>query len=317
MSVMTKTRACLLAALWACASAAGGLNSGCAAFGSPRPSTVAQGKYYASGNPYYDDFFVDLYLLQVGIADAAKTPEVERAALTHLLELEAPATPAMIEQRLHEEALKLSKTGVRLRLDVRTAGDTPEAASAVVRSNARPKEAPTASLLAAIETSSTNLLRWSLNLKQGEEALNRLELMTIRLDADVDRAFAQARFGKLAEVKENLADAHKLIPLMRARGRQLRADTEQLLSAVSKGIATDDGSIGPPIGVATAPGEPQHEPGRPPDAFKRAAAKLPKGKPSAAGPRPKAAAPAAALEGDAPAKPRAPSKPAPARDFEP
>jgi len=315
MSVITKVRSCVFAALWACAVAAGSATSGCAAIGSSSQSTVAQGKYYASGNPYYDDFFVDLYLLQVGIADAAKTPEAERTALVRLLQLDTRATPAAIEQRLHEEALKLSRAGVHLRLDPSAPSDKPEAASAVIRSNARPRENAAAALLSGVETSATNLLRWSLTMKQGEEALNRLEMMTIRLDADVDKAFAQSRVGKLGEVKDNLADAHKLIPLMRARGREVRADTEQLLAAVSKGINTDDGSIGPALGVAPPNGEPRHEPGRPPDAFKKAAGKLPKSKSPAASQRPKPTAPAE--EGDPPAKPRAKKPAAPARDFEP
>ncbi|HYP75059.1 MAG TPA: hypothetical protein VER12_03855, partial [Polyangiaceae bacterium] len=218
-------------ASWLFAAAlAGASASGCALFGVHDDSTVAQGKYYASGNAYYDEFFVDLYLLQVGMAEAPRTPETERERLTLLLQLDPQATPAMIEQRLHEEALSMSRAGVHLRLDQASVAAGPTVAYAAVRSNARPKENPAATLLATIEMSGTNLVRAQLAMKQKEAELSRLELMTIRLDAGVDRTFAQAPVGKPEEVKRNLADAHKLIALMRARAETVHANTEQLLA---------------------------------------------------------------------------------------
>jgi hypothetical protein len=295
---------------------AGSGAGGCAVFGSHGESTVARGKYYASGDPYYDEFFVDLYLLQVDMAEAPKVPEAELQRMIQLLQLEPKATPAIIELRLHEEALKLSHSGIFLRLDQSTSSGGPEAAATIICSNARPKESPSAELLASIETSSTNLLRWLLSMKQKEEALGRLELMTIRLDAGVERAFSQAPVGKPSEVKQNLADAHKLIPLMRARAQQLREKAEQLLAALTHGIDTDDGSLAPPPVSAQPNNQGAQAPGTAPNAPKKAAGKpRPKGKPSgavpAAPPRPPAAG------NDEPAKPR-PSKPAPPpRDFEP
>jgi len=317
MPVTTKARACLVLSLLLCGLASSSL-SGCAVFGSHGESTVARGKYYASGDPYYDEFFVALYLLQVDMAEAAKLPDAELQRLTELLQLESQATPAMIELNLHERALKLSHSGVHLRLDQTLAPGQPEAATTVIRSNARPQENPTAALLASIETSSSNLLRWSLTMKQKEEALGRLELMTIRLDAGVERAFSQAPVGKPSEVRQNLADAHKLIPLMRARAEHSRERAEQLLAALTHGIDTDDGSLPPPVVPSQPNGQGAHEPAPPPDAPKKAASKpRPKGKP--AGTPPAAQPKPPASDSDEPPKPRAgKSKPAPPpRDFEP
>jgi len=292
---------------------------GCALFGSPSESTVAQGKYYSSGNAYYDQFFVDLYLLQVGMAEAPKLPEAERQRMIQLLQLEPQATPALIEQRLHEEATSLSRAGVHLRLDQSSPSDDPETAHTTIRSNARPKEDPAAALLASVETASTNLLRFLLRLKQKEQRLARLELQTIRLDADVDSTFSQAPVGKPSEVKKNLADAHKLIPLMRERAVAVRASAEQLLAALTHGVDTDDGSIGPPLVDDSSKADAARERGAPAEPDKKAPSKpRPKGKPASAAsvpPRPKPQSPSA-TDGEAPAKPRA--KPAaPARDFEP
>ena len=317
-TVIPKMRSYVTLALLAIGVASSSLG-GCAVFGGSQESTVARGKYYASGDPYYDQFFVDLYLLQVGMAEAPKIPEAERQRWIQLFQLEPPASPAMIELRLHEEALKLSQAGVHLRLDQTVVPDKPAEACTTVRSNARPKENPTAALLASVETSSTNLLRWLLTMKQKEEALSRLELMTIRLDAGVDHAFSQAPLGKPSEVKENLADAHKLIPLMRARAGAVRASTEQLLAALTHGIDTDDGSVGPPIGSDASKKDDAHESDAAPDASKKAAKKpYPKGKPASATP-PRSKPQPTAGDSDAPAKPRAASgKPAaPPRDFEP
>jgi len=317
MSVMSKARSRAAPLLLASALAISSLG-GCASFGSRAESTVAQGKYYASGDPYYDEFFVDLYLLQVGMAEAPKLPEAERQRWIQLLQLEREATPAAIELRLHEEALKLSRAGVRLRLD-QSASSTgaPEAASTAIRSNARPKENPAAALLASVETSSTKLLRWGLTMKQKEEALSRLELKTIRLDAGLERAFSQAPVGKPSEVKENLTDAHKLIPLMRARAEAVRASSEQLLAALTHGINTDDGSIAPPTVDEQLKGDGLHEAGNALDASKKAASKpRPKGKPSAS-PAPHPKPKSSDGEGDQPAKPRAAKPAPPARDFEP
>src|SRR6185369_11558956 len=225
-----RSRLCLVLLATALGSAT---SSGCALFGASRESTVAQGKYYASGNAYYDQFFVDLYMLQVGMAEAPKTPEAERQRWVQLLQLDTRATPAMLEQRLHEEALSLSRAGVHLRLDQASLDSGPDVAYAAIRSNARPKEDPPATLLATVETSSTNLLRCQLTMKQKEAALSRLELMAIRLDAGVDRTFSQAPVGKPEEVKHNLADARKLMPLMRARAEAVRGSTEQLLAALT------------------------------------------------------------------------------------
>jgi hypothetical protein len=314
MSVMSKARARSALALLLSGLAIGSLG-GCASFGSHAESTVAQGKYYASGDPYYDEFFVDLYLLQVGMAEAPKLPEAERQRWILQFRLEQSASPATIELRLHEEALKLSQAGVHLRLDQNSVTGAGGAASATIRSNARPKEDPAAALLASVETSSTNLLRWLLTMKQKEEALGRLELMTIRLDAGIDRAFAQAPLGKPSEVKENLADAHKLIPLMRVRAQAVRASTEQLLAALTHGINTDDGSIGPPIAAEPAQGNDLHETGAALEAPKKASKPRAKAKPAAAAPRPKPKS--ADGDGDQPAKPRAAKPAPPPRDFEP
>jgi len=295
------------------------LLAGCGVFGSG-PSTVAQGKYYSSGNPQYDQYFIQLYELQVQMEAAPQIPPTERQNLAQIFGL-SPETPAEgIAQRLREEAAKLSRSGVHMRLEQNIPADKPVAASAAIHATVRPKDASLA-WIERVETSATNLLRASQQMKADGAALAKLELDTVNLDADVPRVFADAHLGKQAEVKKNLADGQKLIPLMKARGSEVQSECDELLTSIAKAVNTDDGSLSPPP-VEAAP-EPKEDPKKP--AAKRPAAK-PTGAPSTAtaakpaAPPPANPKPAAKPSGDedAPAKPAAPSKPAPApRDFEP
>lgn len=296
----------------------------CSLFAARNQSTVAQGRYFAAGDPHYDEFFVGLFLLQVQMEQAPHLPELERLNLAYALGLTPQASSEEVGQRLHEEALKLSRSGLRMRLDQNPSSEKPDAASAALRTSERPKDRPTSALIAQIETSATTLLRSLGELKQADDALDGLELAAGGLDASVDKDFAAAPAGKLDEVKRNLADAHKLIALMKARAAQVRGESEDLLATVSKAVNTDDGSLGAP-GAETPSAEAAAEAAK---AAEANAKKAPlKAKPKPAGSATTAAAPAGApkpkaaplADGDEPAK--APAKPAkappPPRDFEP
>ena len=218
----------------------------CAVFGGHGESTVARGKYYSSGDPRYDEFFIALYKLQVQMAEAPRVPETERRNLQRTANLAPGSSDADLLRRLHEEAARLSRAGIRLRLDLHPSPGAPNAASVNLRASTRPTEARAAALLSQVELSATHLLRSVAQMGEGETALGQLELGTIGLDADVERTFAEARFGTQSEVKKNLSDSHKLIALMRARAIDVRNDSQQLLTTLSKSLDTDDGSLGPP-----------------------------------------------------------------------
>jgi hypothetical protein len=316
-------RAATLAAgaLFACSLAA---LPACSMFTAHNQSTVAQGKYFAAGEPHYDEFFVGLFLLQLQMEQAPHLPELQRLNLAHAIGLTPRASSAEVGQRLNEEALKLRRTGLRMRLDQYPASEKPDSANAAVRTSERPNDRKTAAFVAQIETSATTLLRSIGELKQADDALDGLELAAGGLDASVDKDFAAAAPGKQDEVKKNLADAHKLIALMKVRAGEVRGESEELLSTVSKAVNTDDGSL------AAAGAETPSADAEATKASEGSAKKAPlkaKPRPSGAGtggappasapkPKPKAAPLA---DGDEPAK--GPAKtgkaPPPPRDFEP
>jgi hypothetical protein len=314
MSVIRRARRALCVSIAACGLCFAAL-PGCAALGANKPSTVAQGKYYSSGEAHYDEFFISLYWMQVAMADAPRAPENERIALAKALSLPPESDASAIGQRLREEAQKLSHAGVHLRLDQSPAADKFAQASVTLRSNARPNDDPSAALLMQVEQSGTNLLRSIDDTTQGEENLGKLDPQAAKLDAGAEVAFADTHFGKLGEVRKNLADARQLIPLMLARATEVRHASEALLLELSRAVNTDDGSLGP---APSPPGaEPHAEPAKAPDAGKKPVAKpRPKAKPTGGPPAP--ARPKPAPDGDAAMPPPKPSKAPPApRDFEP
>ncbi len=313
----TNARRALFASLLACSLSA--LPS-CAAFAARNQSTVAQGKYYDAGDAHYAEFFVGLYLLQIEMEEAPRVPDLERLNLAHALGLTPQATTADVGQRLHEEALKQNRAGLRMRLDQSPSSAKPAAASAAVRTSERPKESGTVALLNQVETSASSLLRSIGNMKEADTALDSLELAGGGLDASVDKDFANAPVAKLKEVKKNLEDAHKLIALMKTRSAQVHTESDELLSAVAKAVNTDDGSLGTAASDAAAAEAAKNAESA--EAAKKAAGvkARPRAKPAgtqpAAAPKPKAAA---SDDGEAPApKPQKPTKaPAAPRDFEP
>ena len=328
MSIIAKTKYARVAMLAAGAALACSLATlpACGVFAARNQSTVAQGKYYAAGDPHYDEFFVGLFLLQMQMDQAPHLPELERLNLAHALALTPRASSDEVGQRLREEALKLSRSGLRMRLDQNPSPEKPESASAALRTSERPKDRQTAAFVGQIETSATALLRSVGELKQADEALDGLELAAGGLDASVDKDFAAAPAAKQDEVKKNLADAHKLIALMKVRASEVRGESEQLLATVSKAVNTDDGSLGAP-GAETPSAEAAAEAAKAAEANAKKGA--PKTKPRATGAAPAGAAPGAApkpkpkaapvADGDEPPKGPAkpPKAPPPPRDFEP
>lgn len=292
---------------------------GCAVFAARTQSTVAQGKYYDAGDARYAEFFGGLYVQQVEMEQAPMLPELERLSLAHVLGLTPQATTDEVGQRLHEEALKLSQSGLRMRLDQNASSTKPAAASAAVRTSERPKERTAVALVNQVETSATNLLRNIGQMKEADSTLDSLDLAGGGLDATVNQDFASAPSAKLNEVKKNLGDAHELIALMKKRAARVRSESEQLLSAVAKAVDTDDGSLGSAASDAAAEAAKNAEAAenakKATGAKARARSKPALGAAPTAAPRPK---PPASDEGEAAPKPAKPTKPPAApRDFEP
>lgn len=214
----------------------------CAVLNSSRPSAVAQGKYFASGEPHFDQFFIGLYLLQLQMGEARRVPLDEKQRLARALGLPDSASDTDLLQRLRAQALDWARAGTHVRLDL-DAPEQPGTTIAVVRSNAQPNADREAPLIKAVEGSATALLASSAEMKRAEEALARLAQDRTALAARVDVAFEGSGYGKQRDVKRNLADAERLIGLMSARAIEVREVDERFLAGLGEALNTDDGSV--------------------------------------------------------------------------
>jgi hypothetical protein len=298
-----------IAAVAACA-----LVTGCA-LGRGGPSKVASGEIYEPGERTYDEFFKALYAEQLLMGQA---PDRERAVKQKLTKVAGVAETASadelsngIEKKLDDlakksVAAKVSTTG----LD----GNDPAARVVAVGTAGATTDDESVRALELAVKDGIGLLT---DLRHAKPELARLKEALPPLEPKVDTAFSRASSGKKAEVRKNLADAERLIPLMMSRGDEVDARVVELFRALEK--ASPAAVAAPPstLGDASAkkkdkkaaqpkaPGEPKPKP-------KHADA-------PPAEPKPKAAKPADA-EPKA-AKPAEPApkavKPKPSEDFEP
>jgi hypothetical protein len=279
---------------------------GCGLISLSGPSTVAQGKYYVSGNQQFDAFFLELYRLQVRLAEAPNELAKARTDLAQSAGVE-PSTPnPELADKLHGALEKLIAGGIRVKIEV-TSPDPPDpkAATASLKTSGNPRDSAR-SLITTIESALTTLVKLRAEMQLAKPRLSELQLLVGQLDGQVDSAFDLGGMSKRREVRRNLQDALKVIPLMTERASEVEAASTELATLVAEKAGTDDGSVG----LAPAPAPEPPKPRQPAAAEPRPATPRP-ASPRPAAPRP---APPPAEPAPAPEKPKAPSKPA---EFEP
>lgn len=282
--------------------------SACRFLGLTGPTTVGQGKHYATGNKAFDEYFLELYQFQVQLAEAPTQLRTARETLAKAAEIEPTKPNVELIDKLHARLEKMVSSGVRVKLAV-TAPDPPDPAqtSASVRHSGTPSSADR-ELLTQVEAALTTLAKLRATMRLAPPRLTELRLLAGQLDAQVNEAFDLGSSAKRSEVRANLDDAVKVIALMLDRAKLVEAQSNELVTLVVEKAGTDDGSVGD----APAP-EPKPEP-RP--AAPRPAAPRPAARPSPP-PAPAPAPPSPAPPAPAPPAPE-PPKPGPKpADFEP
>lgn len=222
-----------------CAVALSAATAGCGVI-YQEPSSVAQGKYYSSGNPGFDEFFIKLHRLQVELASAPDGPRRVRATLAKHLGLNDDAADQQIEIRVHEEAQKLAGAGARLKLELPSLPpeQSPQEASVTVRSSKNPL-GDGALFVSGVQSAATELLRIRNRMRVAQKELEKLRVQGVELDGQIDTAFRKESPWKRDEVRENITDGQKLITLMIARSEEVGDGAERLLEAVVRAATTD------------------------------------------------------------------------------
>ena len=291
----------------------------------PEPSAVAQGEYYSSGNPAFDEFFIKLHGYQVELASAPDDAQKARADFTKNLGLGSDAADDQIEIRVKEEAQKLASSGQRMKVELppepkEPAEQAPEQPSVAVRTT-KSAVGNGEAFVTGVQTSTTKLLRIRNRMRSGHKELERLRVKGIELDGQIDTAFRLESPWKRDEVRENIADGQKIVTLMIARADEVEALSDKLLKVVAQAATTDD-KLGSVVQAPTPPPEASAAEASNEKPKSGKANKKPGQKPArpAAKPRPAAApkpAAAAGNGGEAPPPPKPAAAEAAPKEFEP
>lgn len=217
MSV-NRTRACTLLLLSALIAPA------CMPYGQPEPSSVAQGRYFAAGKPDYDEFFVQLYRLQVDLETTPRQLAAERARLATAVGVPKDADPTAFRAKLVEHVNGLRARGVRFQY-------ARENEIAVLRvSGARPgAETDFGQALASAVQTTTQSRRQSPSWHQ---RVDDLPPRAVSLERNIEAAFVGQSRGTRSDVRQNLADAQQLLALMTPRLTRIDEQTNELYDAL-------------------------------------------------------------------------------------
>ncbi|HVR18266.1 MAG TPA: hypothetical protein VMS65_01175, partial [Polyangiaceae bacterium] len=187
------------------------------------PSAVAQGHYFSTGNPQYDEFFVRLHRMQVELKAAPETLASVRSDLARSLALEPNADAEAIRGALTKKAGELNARGAVLIVD---RGRAPGALSrlAVTGTVAQTDREVVKTLGDAFAR--VGEVRGRFGVWQGE--LEWLPPAGATLDGSVEAAFVGQSRGTRDDVHENLVDAQKVVALMTTRVKEIEATSAEL-----------------------------------------------------------------------------------------
>jgi hypothetical protein len=242
---------------------------GCRSFFFPEASEVAQGRYYSSGSPDYDEFFLRVYRLQVELKDGPDKVERLTKELAVRLGLSPEVAPPDLRAALTEKVRSFANHGISLRLERDVGGGMQLKQSGTAKGADAALLATLGQAVTAIDAVRDGITRW-------QRELDTLPPRGIELDRGVDQAFHLEGRGKRSEVHENLADAQKVMGLMRSIVKDADARSAQLSEAV---IGVLGASAAPP-----PPPPPEPEPAAEPAEKARPRAAAPRR--PAPGPRP-------------------------------
>lgn len=288
------------------AAAGGSVAQGCL-FGSPGASSVAVGKLYVSGDPSYDEFFSALYQVQLPMGQAGDREAGNRNRVCSALGAPANSSAEQIADALDQRAVGITKAGVTLK--VKSSGlDAGNAVADLMVSGSPAKPADLA-LISALGQSIRDEAALISDLRSQRPQIDRLKPQADSLEPGIDVTFRKGGAPKKSEVRKNVLDAQRIIPLMLQRSDDTEHLAKDFLQKVQKvlGSPAVAAAPAPPPPVASTP-----EPAPPP---KKTGGKA---KPGAA--HTEAPPPKLKLEESEPAEPKPKPEPKakpPADDFEP
>ena len=200
----------------------------CLPYGQPEPSSVAQGRYFATGEPDYDEFFVQLYRLQVDLQNTPDALAAERARLATALGLPPDTDATRFRGKLVDHVNALRARGVRFQY----ARENQNAVLRVSGTSAGGDAEFGGTLAGAVETVTTARRKspgW-------HERLHGLPARGVTLENGIEAAFVGHSRGTRSDVRRNLTDAQQLLVLMAPRLTRIDEQTTELYDALEAAL---------------------------------------------------------------------------------
>jgi hypothetical protein len=202
---------------------------GCQLLKPSGPSQVAQGRYYSTGNPDYDEFFVELHRLQVELKDAPEHVAEPRAALAKSLETGLDADE--IKAALTKKTTELAKNQIKLTIVRPTNPEKPLS----LRVTGTPT-GPDAELQKLLDQTLTKVSELKLVIGGWQKLLDELPGREVALEGSVNAAFVGTSPGTRADIKNNLSDGQKIIGILVGRAKDAERSNTELLDALTASL---------------------------------------------------------------------------------
>lgn len=270
-------------------------------------SKVASGQIYEPGEPTYDAFFKSLYAEQLLMGQAPDREHAVKQKLAKVAEVPDTASADELSSGIEKKLDGLAKKGLAAKISTTNLDGNDPAARVVAVGTASADDESVRTLDEAVKDGIGLLTE----LRHAKVEVARLKEALPPLEPKVDTAFSSGTRGKKAEVRQNLADAERLIPLMASRGDEVDARIVDLFRGLEKAspaaIAAPPSTLGD---TSTKKKDKKAAAQKPPP--KAPADQKPKASTEPKPPKPAEAEPKPAK----PAEPKA-AKPKPSEDFEP
>lgn len=280
--------------------------AGCGILGSPGPSAVSRGQKYESGDPTFDEFFSELYDMQIELGKAPDSEKKIREDLAKGIKLDEGSSTTLLSKKVGKRAEELAAAGTGLKLEVKglEEGEDPAASMSV---KGKELTGDDKDMVEAVEKAAGDAAKLYVRMRKARKTIEQFQGKMLALEPSMDGAFRKGGPSKKAEVRKNMEDAKKLIPLMDARIDEVGEAAKTLAKKLEEAAATDNGQFekpAPPPEPPPAAEEPEPEPGK---AKKGEKGEKPKGE------KPKGEKPA----GEKPAGEKPAGEKKPSQDFEP
>lgn len=212
---------------------------GCFVFGSPGPSMVGQGKKYESGEPQFDQFFAQLYDLQLEMAKAPGREKELRQELAKVTKSDPDASATLLAKKIEKRTKELAEAGTGLKLEVEGLEGS-GAPSVSLKTLGKDLSGDDKALVDSVEKTAKGEAQLLGRMREVTRELEQMRALSVALDQQVDNAFRKGGPSKKAEVRKNLEDARTLMPLMGARAQETEDAAKATLKKLQEAVSTED-----------------------------------------------------------------------------